>query len=100
MPTRSVGNYCVANLTNGYDSVSGNALTNDAAGNLMKDKAGYQCQSDYEKRIAEVFESKKDSVSNYLRCSPQDTINFFIVVLDAAFVLLFVIHRLLLTAGV
>jgi hypothetical protein len=56
-----VGNYRVANLTNGHGSVSGNARTNDAAGSLMRDKTGYHCERDYEKRIVEIIESKKDS---------------------------------------
>jgi len=44
-------NYVIDANTNRYDSVGGNSLTYDAAGNLTTDKDGYRYEYDYENRI-------------------------------------------------
>jgi len=46
--------YVIDDLTNRYDSVGGSTLTYDAAGNLTKDKQGYQYYYDYENRIIKI----------------------------------------------
>jgi RHS repeat-associated protein len=50
----------IDNLTNRYDSVGGNSLAYDAAGNLTTDKDGYQYEYDYENRIAKITKDSND----------------------------------------
>ena len=50
-------NYDIDSLTNRYDSVGGNNLTYDAAGNLTKDKNGYTYHYDYENRLLKIKKS-------------------------------------------
>ena len=45
---------CVNELTNRYASVGESGLEYDAAGNLTKDRLGYEYMFDYENRIAEI----------------------------------------------
>jgi RHS repeat-associated protein len=56
---RDVNNidYAIDTLTNRYDSVGGNNLTYDAAGNLTKDKNGYTYHYDYENRLIKIKKS-------------------------------------------
>ena len=46
--------YSVDNLTNRYNSVGGNSLDYDDAGNLTQDPNGYEYEYDYENRLIEV----------------------------------------------
>jgi len=50
------------NLTNRYNSVGGNSLTYDAAGNLTTDKDGYSYQYDYENRITRITRDPNSTV--------------------------------------
>jgi RHS repeat-associated protein len=52
--------YAIDNLTNRYHSVDGNGLIYDAAGNLTRDKDGYQYQYDYENRIIKITRDGND----------------------------------------
>ncbi len=52
--------YIVDNLTNRYESVDGNSLEYDAAGNLTKDKDGYEYEYDYENRIVKITKGGND----------------------------------------
>ena len=52
--------YDIDNLTNRYDSVGGNTLAYDAAGNLTTDKDGYQYEYDYENRITKITKDSND----------------------------------------
>ena len=52
--------YSVDNLTNRYNTVGGNSLTYDAAGNLTKDKDGYEYEYDYENRIVKITKDSSD----------------------------------------
>jgi RHS repeat-associated protein len=49
--------YSVNNLTNRYNSVGPNNLSYDKAGNLTKDKSGYEYEYDYENRIVKIKKS-------------------------------------------
>ncbi|MHC4501294.1 MAG: hypothetical protein ACYS21_19540, partial [Planctomycetota bacterium] len=55
-------NYVVDNLTNRYDSVDGNALTYDKAGNLEIDKDAYKYYYDYENRIVKITKDPNETV--------------------------------------
>ena len=57
--------YDIDNLTNRYDSVGGNTLAYDAAGNLTTDKDGYQYQYDYENRITKIIKSGPTTVAEF-----------------------------------
>jgi len=46
--------YSVDNLTNRYNSVGGNSLDYDDAGNLTQDPNGYEYEYDYENRLIEI----------------------------------------------
>jgi len=48
-------NYVVDPNTNRYDSVGGNNLMYDAAGNLTTDPNGYEYEYDYENRITRII---------------------------------------------
>ena len=50
--------YIVDELTNRYESIDGNSLEYDTAGNMTTDKDGYNYYYDYENRIIEI---KKDN---------------------------------------
>ncbi len=52
--------YDVNELTNRYASVGGSALEYDAAGNLTKDRLGYEYEYDYENRIVKVTKDNND----------------------------------------
>jgi RHS repeat-associated protein len=58
-------NYDIDNLTNRYDSVGGNTLAYDAAGNLTKDRQGYTYQYDYENRITKIMKSGPTTVAEF-----------------------------------
>ena len=49
--------YSVNNLTNRYNSVGGNFLDYDEAGNLTEDPNGYEYKYDYENRLIEITKS-------------------------------------------
>jgi YD repeat-containing protein len=53
-------NYDIDNLSNRYESVGGNTLAYDAAGNLTTDKDGYQYEYDYENRITKITKDSND----------------------------------------
>jgi len=57
--------YDIDNLSNRYDSVGGNTLAYDAAGNLTKDRQGYTYQYDYENRITKIMKSGPITVAEY-----------------------------------
>ena len=46
--------------TNRYDSIAGNGLSYNAAGNLIVDKDGYEYEYDYENRIVKITDSVND----------------------------------------
>jgi len=52
--------YTVDDLTNRYTSVAEANLTYDAAGNLTKDKDGYEYEYDYENRIVKIIKGGTD----------------------------------------
>jgi len=52
--------YDVNELTNRYASVGGSGLEYDAAGNLAKDRLGYEYEYDYENRIVKVTKDNND----------------------------------------
>jgi SSS family solute:Na+ symporter len=54
--------YVIDNLTNRYDSVGGNTLSYDAAGNLTKDRQGYTYYYDYENRLLVAYVLTKIAV--------------------------------------
>jgi len=58
-------NYDIDNLTNRYDSVGGNTLAYDAAGNLTTDKDGYQYEYDCENRIVRITDVNDANVAEY-----------------------------------
>jgi len=58
-------NYDIDNLTNRYDSVGGNTLAYDAAGNLTTDKDGYQYEYDYENRITKIIKTGPTTVAEF-----------------------------------
>ena len=58
-------NYDIDNLSNRYDSVGGNTLAYDAAGNLTTDKDGYQYEYDYENRITKIIKAGPTTVAEY-----------------------------------
>ena len=58
-------NYDIDNLSNRYDSVGGNTLAYDAAGNLTTDKDGYQYEYDYENRITKIMKSGPSTVAEF-----------------------------------
>lgn len=53
-------NYVIETLTNRYNSVGGNSLSYDPAGNLTKDKDGYEYEYDYENRIVKITKDSSD----------------------------------------
>ncbi len=57
--------YDIDNLSNRYDSVDGNTLAYDAAGNLTTDKDGYQYEYDYENRITKIIKSGPTTVAEF-----------------------------------
>lgn len=52
--------YSVDNTTNRYNSVGGNSLTYDKAGNLTTDKDSYEYEYDYENRIVKIAKDSND----------------------------------------
>jgi len=52
--------YVVDANTNRYDSVGGNSLAYDAAGNLATDNQGYAYSYDYENRIVKITKDSND----------------------------------------
>jgi len=58
-------NYDIDNLSNRYDSVGGNTLAYDAAGNLTTDEDGYQYEYDYENRIVRITDVNDANVAEY-----------------------------------
>ncbi|MGB2807521.1 MAG: RHS repeat-associated core domain-containing protein [Sedimentisphaerales bacterium] len=54
--------YTVDDLTNRYTSVADANLTYDAAGDLTKDKDGYEYEYDYESRIIRITRDPNDTV--------------------------------------
>jgi len=53
-------NYVVDVLTNRYTAVGSNSLSYDSAGNLTRDKDGYEYQYDYENRIVKITKDGND----------------------------------------
>ncbi|MHC4867878.1 MAG: hypothetical protein ACYTEX_27725, partial [Planctomycetota bacterium] len=53
-------NYVIDNLTSRYESVDGNNLAYDAAGNLVTDKDDYDYEYDYENRIIKITKDGND----------------------------------------
>jgi len=51
--------YVIDDLTNRYDSIGGSSLSYDAAGNLTKDKNGYNYHYDYENRIVKITKNSQ-----------------------------------------
>ncbi|MGD0077764.1 MAG: hypothetical protein ABSB91_03945 [Sedimentisphaerales bacterium] len=49
--------YSVNNTNNRYNTVGGNSLSYDAAGNLITDKDGFTYHYDYENRIVKIRKS-------------------------------------------
>ena len=47
--------------TNRYDSVGGNSLTYNQAGDLTTDKGGYTHQYDYENRLTKIIKLNSES---------------------------------------
>jgi len=58
-------NYAVDTLTNRYDSIGANSLEYDAAGNLIKDRDGYQYEYDYENRIVKILDDANNTVARF-----------------------------------
>ena len=56
----STVDYVIDNLTNRYESVGGNSLAYDTAGNLTTDKDGYEYEYDYENRIVRITKDGND----------------------------------------
>ncbi len=54
--------FSIDNLTNRYHSVAGNSLAYYAAGNLTKDKDGYEYEYDYENRIVKITKDPNSTV--------------------------------------
>jgi len=52
--------YDVNELTNRYASVGESGLEYDAAGNLIKDRLGYEYEYDYENKIVKVTKDNND----------------------------------------
>jgi len=57
--------YVIDANTNRYDSVGGNSLTYDAAGNLTTDKDGYRYEYDYENRIVLIKDVNNADVAEF-----------------------------------
>ena len=57
--------YSVDNLTNRYNSVGGNSLTYDKAGNLTTEKDGYEYEYDYENHILKIGDSNSSTVAEF-----------------------------------
>jgi len=57
--------YVIDANTNRYDSVGGNSLTYDAAGNLTTDKDGYRYEYDYENRIVLIEDVNNADVAEF-----------------------------------
>ena len=57
--------YSVDTTSNRYNTVGGNALTYDAAGNLTTDKDGYKYTYDYENRIINIKNSSDTDIVTY-----------------------------------
>ncbi|MHC4527929.1 MAG: hypothetical protein ACYS29_08635, partial [Planctomycetota bacterium] len=53
-------NYVIDDLTNRYETVDGNSLAYDAAGNLITDKDDYDYTYDYENRIIKITKDGND----------------------------------------
>jgi len=60
-----VVNYSVDSLTNRYNSVGGNNLSYDDAGNMTQDKDGYDYEYDYENRLIKVMDDQQNVVAEY-----------------------------------
>jgi len=58
-------NYDIDNLSNRYESVGGNTLRYNAAGNLTTDKDGYQYEYDYENGITKIIKSGPTTVAEF-----------------------------------
>jgi RHS repeat-associated protein len=57
--------YVIDNITNRYTSVGGDNLEYDKAGNLTKDKDGYEYEYDYENRITKIKKNGTITVAQF-----------------------------------